>query len=281
MQGGNFEENNSWNFRILEKQSKSLTYRERIRIRYHRIMENDFNVTQLKKETLDKPIFIVGFPHSGTSVLTSIFKEHPDLANWTEASEVWESFWEEGLDEDFDKLVPKYEKDVDPIDSLRIKDAFYRFLNSQKKKRFVNKNPRNTVRILYIKKMFPDAKIIHIYRDGREVVNSVTRNLDESMIEIICDRWVRVMNEVKKQKKEISDSDFYEIKYEDFCESPRDIIISAYQKFEIPIIERQIKKIPDKLHNFNGKWSLEINRKHHNILKNKLEPTMKKLGYEW
>ena len=281
MHVGNLDEDKIWSFRILEKQSKSLTYRERIRIRYHRIMENDFNDTQLKKETLDKPIFIVGFPHSGTSVLTSIFIEHPDLANWTEASEVWESFWEEGLDEDFDKLVPKYEKDVDPIDSLRIKDAFYRFLNSQKKKRFVNKNPRNTVRILYIKKMFPDAKIIHIYRDGREVVNSVTRNMDNSMIGKICERWVKTIDEIKKQQSKVSKLDFFEIKYEEFCEKPRYIIEKAFQICELKINESQKERIPSKLHNFNGNWMNEIDNEYHSLMRKKLEKTMQKLDYIW
>jgi len=125
----------------------------RVRNRYHRIRKKNYLYSENGSLRLEKPIFIIGFPHSGTSVLVDIFKTHPDVADWTEATEVWEPNWVEGeTDNEYDKLIPKYEKDVKKNDELRINDAFLRYVRSQKKKRLVNKNPRNTVRILYIKK---------------------------------------------------------------------------------------------------------------------------------
>ena len=113
---------------------KGLLSNLKIKTRYHRIRNNSYDDFKSKKIFLVKPIFIVGFPHSGTSVLTSVFKNHVDLANWTEASEVWEPQWVEGQDSDYDRLIPKYEKDVDEMDLIRITEAFYRFVKSQKKK---------------------------------------------------------------------------------------------------------------------------------------------------
>jgi len=253
----------------------------KIKTRYHRIRNNSNKDFKSKKISLVKPIFIVGFPHSGTSVLTSIFKNHMDLANWTEASEVWEPQWIEGQDSDYDRLIPKYENDVDEMDLTRITEAFYRFVKSQKKKRLINKNPRNSTRILYIKKIFPDAKIIHIYRDGREVVNSVTRNMDNNMIKKICERWVKTINEIKKQQSKVSKLDFFEIKYEEFCEKPREIIEKAFQICELELNESQEERIPSKLDNFNGNWMNEIDTKYHSLMRKKLEKTMQKLGYIW
>ena len=80
---------------------------ESIRIRYHRIHKNDYTGLKLKK-----PIFIIGVPHSGTSVLSSLFNIHPDVAMWTEAPEVWEPYWAEGVDSDYDSLVPVEENYV-------------------------------------------------------------------------------------------------------------------------------------------------------------------------
>lgn len=255
-------------------------YKKNVREKYHRIRQKFYFDYDDNNSKLDRPIFIIGFPHSGTSVLTSIFKEHPDVANWTEASEVWEPYWEEGLiDDDFDTLKPKYESDVKQIDILRITDAFSRFVKSQKKDRLVNKNPRNTARISYIKKIFPDAKIIHIIRDGREVVNSLTRNTDGSTIEKICESWIKSLNEVQQQSSKISKSDFYEFHYEEFCDFPKKIISKAYEKCELRLIERQLNKIPDKLHNFNGKWKEEMKEEYHDLVRKKLEPIMRELGY--
>jgi len=248
-----------------------------IRRRYHRIREQFYE----KNSTLVKPILIVGVPHSGTSVLSSTFKNHPDIAMWTEAPEVWEPSWAEGVDSEYNRLVPMNEDDVTEMDIQRVTDAFFRYLKSQNKSRLMNKNPRNTVRINYMRKIFPDAKIIHIYRDGREVVNSITRSMSEFMIEQICDRWVNSINEFKKQSEKIPNSDIYEIRYEKFCESPRKIIAEAYQMCELRVDEKILNIIPTKFTNFNGKWSKEINEKYHPMIREKLEPTMKELGYQW
>ena len=252
-----------------------------IRIRYHRIMKDSYSNAMSSKIILDKPIFIIGVPHSGTSVLSSTFQTHPDVAQWTEAPEVWEPYWSEGVDSDYNRLVPKYETDVEEMDILRITNAFYRYVQSQHKKRLVNKNPRNTVRISFIKKIFPDAKIIHIYRDGRDVVNSITRNMPPFMIEQICDRWINSLDEVKKQSVNVASSDFYAIKYEELCEKPREILIEAYKKCELSVTDQIINKLPDKLTNFNGKWKTQMNEKYHELLRKKLETKMLEYGYQW
>ncbi len=252
-----------------------------IRLRYHRIRNDSFKDIESGKVRLNKPIFIVGVPHSGTSVLSSTFKTHPKIAMWTEAPEVWEPYWAEGVDSEYNRLVPVNEDYVETMDMLRITDAFYRYTKSQHRTRFMNKNPRNTVRISYMRKIFPDAKIIHIFRDPRDVVNSITRNMPEFMIEQICDRWINSINQVREQTKEIPKSDFYEIRYEEFCVRPREILTEAYRICELNTDDGIIEKLPNSLPNFNGKWKTEMNEKYHKLLKEKLGNKMLELGYSW
>jgi len=252
-----------------------------IRQRYHSVRCNEYGENFGEKANLFKPIFIVGVPHSGTSVLVSTFRIHPELANWTESPEVWEPYWVEGQDSEYNRLEPKYGRDVLKMDIVRIRDAYQRYVKMENKTRFLNKNPRNVVRIEYMKKIFPDAKIIHIFRDGRDVVNSITRNMPSSMIETICDRWINSLKEVKKQSGNISTEDFFQIKYEDFCERPREIITNAYDKCELSYDEVLISKIPENLTNFNGKWKSGIKKENWNLLREKLEPTMNEWGYVW
>lgn len=251
----------------------------RIRERYHRIRSKYYDDVTSGKIKLEKPILMIGVPHSGTSVLASIFSSHPDIAMWTEAPEVWEPYWAEGIDSEYNRLVPKYENEVEDMDVLRITDAFYRFVASKKRTRLLNKNPRNTVRINFMKRIFPDAKIVHIFRDGRDVVNSITRGMPDFMIEKICDRWINSLNEVKNQLKKIPSSDFYDIKYEDFCERPNEIIIDVFEKFELKVNEKIQNKLPTKLPNYNGLWKKEMNEKYHDLLEQKLSPTLKIWGY--
>ena len=125
-----------------------------IRLRYHRLRKISYNETFEKGLRLEKPIFIIGVPHSGTSVLSSTFKQHPDIAMWTEAPEVFEPYWAEGVDSEYNRLVSVGEDYVESFDILRITDAFYRYTKSKRKTRFMNKNPRNIVRISYLKKIF-------------------------------------------------------------------------------------------------------------------------------
>lgn len=257
-------------------ESKIILDSESIRIRYHRIHKNDYTGSKLKK-----PIFIIGVPHSGTSVLSSLFNIHPDVAMWTEAPEVWEPYWAEGVDSDYNRLVPVEENYVKDFDIERITDAFSRYVSSQGKTRFMNKNPRNTVRISYLKKIFPDCKIIHILRDPRDVVNSITRNMPDFMIEEICERWINSINHVKIHSKSISKSDFYEIKYEEFCERTKEILTESYKMCDLEINETILEALPSKLTNFNGKWKTEMENKLHTILRKKLEFEMTKKGYQW
>jgi len=132
------------------------------------------------------PIFIVGVPRSGTNIFYRTFAKHPDLA-WisnitkkvpsslwltriimlfrndhrpTEANNVWQKFAgndDESLGRD----------DVTAAARKYLHTVLQNNLQIFNKLRFVNKCPGNSVRIEFLKEIFPDAIFIHIIRDGR------------------------------------------------------------------------------------------------------------------
>jgi Sulfotransferase family len=117
-----------------------------------------------------EPIFIIGAPRSGTSLLYSILRASSSLANWPgEAHEVWEVDYHPAL-----RGWESNELSADDVTSPaaeRIRRRF--FLAVGGKHRLIDKTPRNSLRVPFVHALFPDASYIFLRRDGRDNVNSL------------------------------------------------------------------------------------------------------------
>ncbi len=164
--------------------------------------------TQIK---CDNPIFIVGCPRSGTTILASILNRHSKIASATETHffnfvsknnydwkhfdlSTFKSLLEESRISDFTNLI-KVEEDTlvqKFIDSTSDKsqstleiDDFYKkqvfdilmntLLEKRNKTRFCEKTPQHLHNVAEILKLYPQAKFIHLIRDGRDTVNSLLK----------------------------------------------------------------------------------------------------------
>lgn len=120
---------------------------------------------------LDRPVFVLGAPRSGTTLLYRVLRRSPYLAHWqpSEAHEVWEL--------DHHPTLRNWESnvlgaaDADDATARRIRRSFY--LVAGNHKRFIDKTPRNTLRVPFVDAIFPDAIYVFLQRDGRENVNSL------------------------------------------------------------------------------------------------------------
>jgi hypothetical protein len=119
---------------------------------------------------LERPIFIIGAPRSGTSLLYSILRRSSHLANWPgEAHEVWEADYHPALRGwDSNQLTAA---DLTPQAATRIRRRF--FLAVGNKRRLIDKTPRNSVRVPFVNELFPDATYVFLRRDGRDNTNSL------------------------------------------------------------------------------------------------------------
>lgn len=124
-------------------------------------------------KTVDRPIFIVGAGHSGTSILTRSLARHPDIQPWTENNKVW--VWGNAF-KDSDLLT---EEDLNPKIIKHIRKKFADYTRESGKQRICDKTPKNCLRIPFILGVFPDAKIIHVVRDGRAVVSSTKSQINK------------------------------------------------------------------------------------------------------
>lgn len=112
---------------------------------------------------------------------------HQEIANWSEANIIWDPFGHPWGGTNSRSELPNW---VDPIAyharwwqdnqgrGQDIRAIFGAFQTLRRKKYFLNKTPYLVFRIPQILEIFPDARFIHIVRDGRAVVSSrLTRDL--------------------------------------------------------------------------------------------------------
>ena len=119
---------------------------------------------------LDRPIFVIGAPRSGTSLLFRILATARGVAHYPgEAHEIWER--------DHHPALRGWDSNVLTADDLtedsarRIRRSFYLVTGSRK--RLIDKTPRNSFRIGFVDALFPDARYVFLQRDGRENINSL------------------------------------------------------------------------------------------------------------
>ncbi len=219
------------------------------------------------------PIFIIGSPRSGTTIAMKLIETHPWVANLSEVAYVWDPY------HFFDPAADHCWTDemIRPNDVQRLHTTFELYRKAKKKKRFLNKHPRNSVRLDYLSKVFPDAFYIHVMRDGRAVTNSILeticRNPERRKIPYgnFCKppgwrqmqngdpvaqaaiQWREITRYILENKKVLGNR-YLAVRYEDLCEKPREVLASAFSFVGLPFSDEYLSAIPNKLDNRNDKF---------------------------
>jgi len=117
----------------------------------------------------DSFVFIIGSPRSGTTILGEILDKHNEISQWYEPYFVWDRSFRNCPDDErtAEEATPRIVKQV-------CKD-FLRYKKMTGSKIIVDKSPRNSLKIPFIMKIFPQARFIHILRDGRDVTLSINK----------------------------------------------------------------------------------------------------------
>ncbi len=119
-------------------------------------------------DELRQPIIIVGSPRSGTTLLGKLLRHHPDVTYLEEPRLVWRY----GNDDKSDLLRAR---DARPEVVRYIQETFARRVREGSGKRLLEKTPSNALRLPFVDRVFPDAKFVHILRDGYQSVLSIRR----------------------------------------------------------------------------------------------------------
>ncbi|MDQ3771834.1 MAG: sulfotransferase [Actinomycetota bacterium] len=216
---------------------------------------------------LDRPIFVIGAPRSGTSLLFAILRSSSRLAHWPgEAHEVWEAHYHPAL-RNWDSNVLDA-SDVTEQAAAYIKRQFLLIAGSRR--RLIDKTPRNALRCAFIEALWPDARYVFLQRDGRDNVNSLinawrtpryrTYRLPEphsipgvdpawwkfvlysgwradasGPLEVVCAKqWATCNEHALAAAKTIDRGRWIEIRYEDLVADPASSIDRVMERLELP-----------------------------------------------
>jgi len=114
-------------------------------------------------------VFIVGSPRSGTTIMGELLDKHRNISQWYEPYFVWDHFF---------RMAPNDERteaDASPRVGKWIYENFARYKKRKKCAVLIDKSPRNSLKIPFIKSIFPQAKFIHLLRDGRDATLSINK----------------------------------------------------------------------------------------------------------
>ena len=195
------------------------------------------------------PVFIVGCPRSGTTLLRMMLDSHPDLAIPPESHfipKVW-------------ALRRRYERDgaakVERVASdimrthrfkewglpdedvwLRLRsltkpgiaeviDAFFvAYAERDGKPRWGDKTPGYSIEMVGIAELFPTARFVHLIRDGRDVAMSIRANFQEVGDIDAALVWATRVRKGRAQGRSLGSDRYLEVRYEDLVKDPQNVL---------------------------------------------------------
>lgn len=283
-----------------------------------------------EQQGLIKPILILGAPGSGTTLLFQSLSSHRDLAYTThnmiragllrygrvlhdsrKALFILQNLIHRNSASTLplgDALWSKYFGDYQYLTEDNYSEeiaAYYRkkvlqVQNLWGRSRFIDKTLMHCFRVRLLNLIFPDAKFIHIIRDGRAVAFSILNKIviagDQNHLfhvgfkEILANRYQSQRSElynyglawtefVRKSMEAsvFARSRYYEIRYENLVKSPYQELKSLLNFCELEWYEDFELKIPP-IQNMNEKWKKATKEQHSDLEESTFELRMK-LGY--
>lgn len=286
---------------------------------------------------ITQPIFIVGAGRSGSTVVQTLLSKHPDLAWLTivgkrfpgkpawhrlalnaldspvigpsiarraapsECFDYWDHY-AKGFRRSCRDLLPE---DVTVQTKNKIRRAMGELLTVRRQRLMLKATGWG--RLGYIKEIFPDAKFIHVLRDGRAVANSFM-NVDwwlgwqgpqnwrygELSLELAAEwerygrsfvalagiQWKIIIDSVEKGRKYIADENLFELRYEQLCDDPTGMMrqVTRFARIEwLPAFERSIAA--ESLKSMNDRWRTELTEPQQHILQEVLAGHLERYGY--
>ncbi len=245
---------------------------------------------------MNPPLLMVGSPNSGTTVLAETLGRHPDLYDRSEAGLLWDSRFHHQ-----DETARRTPDEVTLWRRIRLRGNFSFYQWRTPAKRVLNKHPRNSLRIPYMREIFPQARILHIIRDGRAAVRSNLESFrnssrrrklpfggftrpddwkdwqDRKPVERFAHMWNENVLTASREGNQLGE-DYREILYENLEQNGTGIIQQTWEWLELEVPTNSSEKIPN-FENYNHKWKQELSLEDVRTIERVAREGLEKFGY--
>jgi hypothetical protein len=216
------------------------------------------------------PIFVGGAARSGTTLLRVILDSHPNVACGPElkVTPYVAQMWFE-LQNTFEPTLRQYyltETDMNRMFAHVLLSFLEKYREVSGKQRIAEKSPSNIFFFGHLASMFPKSPLIHIIRDGRDVVCSLlsmdwkdpntgkpfdyTRDVKKA-----AEYWASAVRiGIEAQKDPIVKPNYMELRYEDLVESPEPTLKRLFEFINEPW-DPQVLKYYQQKRNLAGESS--------------------------
>ena len=186
-----------------------------------------------------KPIFILGMPRSGTTLLEQVLCAHPEIGTAGElrdlariarkfsmtASQPWPACINELEQQDISQMASGY---LESLERQNPKDAFV-----------IDKMPQNFLHTGLAAALFPDAILIHCVRDPLDTCLSSYFQIFPGGIDFAYDladlgHYFRCYQNLMDYWREILGSRLIELRYEELVGDPREALQPILEKLGLP-----------------------------------------------
>jgi hypothetical protein len=197
-------------------------------------------------------------------------------------------------------LYPARGELPDERTARRLRQRFDRIRRRAGGRTFLSKRTANNRRIEYLCAIFPDARFVHLVRDGREVARSLAsvawwdrhrvwwdgrtalemQNAGEERLAICARNWVRELEEVRAQLASVAPSRVMELRYEALLQDPIGQLegtlaflgLERLDCFRTAIRSLNLRTVPPG-------WKSKLDPKQLDCVLRETRPLLRELGY--
>ena len=196
--------------------------------------------------------------------------------------------------------------DVTPRVKKKLHAVFGSMLTSQRNRLLIKIT--GWPRIGYLNEVFPDAKFIHILRDGRAVANSLLHvdfwkgwqgpqgwragslspedqsaweSANRSFVALAGLEWRIQMRAMEAARRTLDPARFLEVKYEGFCANPVETLRRIREFADLPAsveFDREVKQA--SIRDMSHRWRDDLTASQQAILDDLLQEDLQRHGYE-
>jgi tetratricopeptide (TPR) repeat protein len=183
---------------------------ERLKLNFEKIFNYSLNTNEFKSNI--KPIFIVGMPRSGTTLIEQIISSHPDVLGGGELPYI----------EQLGDLISIGQTMINLNTIIKFRNSYLEKIKPllNNKSIITDKMPQNFRYIGLISVAFPEAKIIHVKRNAaavcwsnyKQYFSSNNIRYNYSMNDVV--EYYKLYNNLMRFWKKTIDNEIYDIDYD-------------------------------------------------------------------